>query len=131
MRKIIMALAALGMTFSGMLTLQHYFTGQCLGGCALLFSYPTCIYGFFMFALILGFTMMGREDPRAMYVTLGTAIAGMIFSFWFFVKETSVCWFCYDLGLPSCAYGLLIYTAVAFLAMRELGIVPKKATKKA
>jgi hypothetical protein len=114
-RLLITLLAIAGVLFSGYLSYEGMVKGTCTG-CQFLFGYPTCLYGFVMFALILlGALLSGKHASGAALVRVVTA-AGILFSVYWAIVELRVCWFCYPLGLPNCVYGLVMYCVVAALA---------------
>jgi hypothetical protein len=117
MRKLTALISLVGTLFSGYLTASYFINQSCSLGCSFLFGYPTCMYGFVLFALLLLFSLIDHEQSRPILLTI--SIMGVLFSLWFAIKELGVCIACYPLGLPNCVYGLVLYAIVVWLAWRE------------
>lgn len=66
--QIILAIAAVGVAFSGVLTYREFFggsTGQTcspVGQPGTVFGYPPCIYGLFMYLAVLIVAVAGLRD---------------------------------------------------------------------
>jgi uncharacterized membrane protein len=58
--KIILAIAIVGMLFSGYLSYGELFGNACpLGGCAKIAGLPTCLYGFVIYLVVLIIAITG------------------------------------------------------------------------
>lgn len=117
MRKVILWLSIAGALFSGFLSWQ-FSQGLCAGGCQLLLGLPTCVYGLTLFLLIL--TALAVQHQYSMHAVLGIASAGVLFSLVLAIIELRICLFCWQLGLPNCVYGFVVFLAIAILAYREM-----------
>jgi len=57
---VILIFAIAGLLFSGYFSFSEVFTGKCaVGGCAMVFGIPTCVYGFVMYLIIFIFALIG------------------------------------------------------------------------
>ena len=125
--KLLLALAVAGLLFSGYLSSIRFFSSTCAFNepCPYFLGYPACYYGFAMFlimtiALKLNFIGSIARD-RALRIVLWVSGIGTIFagSFTFgelprlFANGISS----YMLGLPTCAYGLIVYIAIFTIAL--------------
>lgn len=62
--RIILGVSFAGLVFSGVLTVQELFGRQALtcpspGAPGTIFGYPACVYGFVMYAVIVGIALAG------------------------------------------------------------------------
>jgi len=69
--KIIFWISVAGLIFSGYLSYGELFAKSCysailgMGECTNVFEIPACVYGFFMYALIFIFSLIGlRKDKK-------------------------------------------------------------------
>jgi uncharacterized membrane protein len=68
--KIIMGISIAGMLFSGYLTYTEVFAHFCgaaklgLGSCTNVFKVPACVYGFFMYTIILIISIIGLKAKK-------------------------------------------------------------------
>lgn len=119
-----------GTLFAGYLSFYKYFLGSCAFNepCPTFIGYPSCWFGFGLFAILLMNALVGllKEDarPRLLRPILATAVAGTLFAGWFTLQEI-LAWLSgagirYALGLPTCAYGLVFFLALAVLTARQL-----------
>lgn len=124
------ALSLAGTIFAGYLSLYRYFSGSCAFNepCPTFLGYPSCWFGFGLFAILLATSAAGLADAsartRLIRPLLGTSTAGVLFAGWFTAREVfgwlSGAGVRYALGAPTCAYGLVFFAAVAILSFREL-----------
>lgn len=117
-----------GTLFSGYLSAVKFFTDTCAFGkaCPYFLGYPSCYFGFAMFALITLFAglhvahiMDGREANK---VVLAIGVCGTAFAGYFTALEVPLLLknglVAYIVGLPTCALGLLFFIAVTVLAYK-------------
>lgn len=135
----LISLSAAGLLFSGYLSAVKLFTNTCALGesCPLFLGLPACWYGFALYLVLfiasvaaLSAVRKGefRRARTGVTVVFDTAFLGIIFAGSFVVGEIRVwldtgIWIRYTLGLPSCAYGLIFYVAIAaisFVVWRKL-----------
>ena len=68
--KVILIIAIAGLCFSGYLSYTELFAGFCgasslgLGACTNVASIPACVYGFFMYLIILIFVILGLKNKE-------------------------------------------------------------------
>lgn len=64
--KIICWIAILGMAFSGYLSYGELFAQSCLlkGECSIVGGIPACVYGFFMYAIVLIIGILGLNSKK-------------------------------------------------------------------
>jgi hypothetical protein len=67
--RVILAIAGLGLFFSGFLSYGELFGERALscpavGAPGTVFGYPACVYGFFMYAAIVAVALLGLRRPR-------------------------------------------------------------------
>jgi len=127
MKKNLMFLFSLGgLLFSGYLSYQKFVHDVCaLNECPRFLGYPACYYGFVMYvALFLASLLYVFANKQTLRVIQNVAVMGILFSGYFTVLELPKLFSqglsAYVMGLPSCAYGLLFYTAILVCA-RALG----------
>src|SRR3989338_4583799 len=123
--KIILFFSIVGLLFSGYLSYYNVFVGGCsktiisCGGPdqVLIFSLPTCVYGFFMYLAVLGFSLVGliSENKRNFlkiifcFGLFGTAFAGFLSFYEIYVLDINFT------GIPACVVGLGIYAVIAVI----------------
>ena len=125
------ALALGGTLFAGYLSGVKIVTKNCAFGetCPYFLGYPSCWYGFAMFAALLVLALLGRSgklpERKAAKGLLAVAALGTVFAGSFVVQEVSA-WFAagrvalYGFGLPTCVYGLVFYVALLILSAAYL-----------
>jgi len=60
---IILIISIAGLLFSGYLSYSELFKSTCaLGSCTNLVSIPACVYGFFMYLVLLVFSIIGLKS---------------------------------------------------------------------
>lgn len=127
-------LTVAGLLFSGYLGGVKLFGGSCAFNetCPTFLGYPTCYYGFVVFLLIATLLMLARHgkmtqrgSQKAVLVVsfLGTCFAGY-YTFREIPKIFDEGLRAYMLGLPTCAYGFIVY--VAIVAISSLLLFVKK-----
>ncbi|MBL7059104.1 hypothetical protein ISS08_01505 [Candidatus Pacearchaeota archaeon] len=63
--KTIFGISVVGVLFSGTLSYQEIFSGTCsLGGCSMLGSLPTCVYGLIMYLAVLIISYLGLKSKK-------------------------------------------------------------------
>lgn len=118
--RILLALALAGLAFSGYLSSVKFFTATCALGetCPYFLGYPACYFGFIMYVILtLAAVLLVRTAaPRALSVMAGVSLLGILFAGYFTVGEIPVLLSdgvqAFVMGLPSCAWGLLMYSAI-------------------
>ncbi len=147
MKKIdsIILLAILGTLFSGYLSAVKLFSKTCAidTGCSYFLDYPTCYYGFAIFALIFLSALAnkfcswgGQKMATARLHALRTfAGAGIIFSTYFSTVEI---WQMISkkmvygaLIMPTCFYGLIFYIWVFALSLKYKAVRNNNLEKEA
>lgn len=123
----ILLLAFAGFLFSGYLSAVKFFTANCaLGeGCPYFLGHPACYYGFALFVgLVLCAAMLyaGGTLPRAGRAgALALSLLGVLFAGYFTLGELPTLinngFGAYAMGLPTCAFGFLVFTAIFFLSL--------------
>jgi hypothetical protein len=119
--KAVLYLSIAGVLFAGYLTISKMITGICSFGesCPFLWDHPVCIYGLIIFITILLSTialLMTPKDKLAKNSLVYMSILGVLFSGFYSYQEifNPICGkFChYQLGLPTCIYGFVVFIAV-------------------
>ena len=63
--KILFGVSVIGLLFSGYLSYSEIFKQTCaFGGCTSVFSVPACVYGFFMYLIILIVSGLGLKSKK-------------------------------------------------------------------
>lgn len=117
-----------GLLFSGYYAGTKLFTDTCAFNetCPLFLGYPACYFGFTMFLLLAGASAGSIFWPalrvQAVQVVRAVSILGILFAGYFTAIELPVLFTegvgVYLFGLPTCAIGLLVYAAIAWIAFR-------------
>jgi hypothetical protein len=124
-----LALSLGGTFFAGYLSFYKLFAKSCAFSepCSLFLGQPACWYGLAMFALMLGASLLSLYGPftMAMAARANATISffGMLFSGYITWTEAAS-WFSggvsgYQLGLPTCAYGLMFYVIIFVISIRH------------
>ena len=125
--KIILYLSIAGVLFAGYLTISKMLAGVCAFGesCPFLWAHPVCIYGLIIFFTIMLSTitlLLHPADKLARNSLLYMSILGVLFSGFYSYQEifNPICGnFChYQLGLPTCIYGFVVFLAVLFFVIK-------------
>jgi hypothetical protein len=120
--KLAFGLSLCGTLFAGYLSIYKIVSATCAFNepCPYFLGYPSCWYGFAMFAamlLVSTLSLISKRDPRvAARDNAIVSFLGILFAGNFTWQEVSV-WMgggasTYSLGLPTCAYGLIFYVAI-------------------
>ncbi|MFH1246732.1 MAG: hypothetical protein V1489_03085 [Candidatus Liptonbacteria bacterium] len=109
-----------GLLFSGYMSAIKLFTGTCAfnESCPYFLGYPACWYGFAMYLLMFAVAVLviakKISDPKALRITLGVSILGVLFSGSFAVLEIMQSGLIAGrLGVSTCVYGLFFYLLIA------------------
>jgi uncharacterized membrane protein len=114
-------LSIAGILFAGYLTISKLLIGICAFGesCPFLFGYPVCIYGLILFTTLtitIIALLLHKDDKLPDYAFLYTSILGVLFSGYYAFVEifNPICGnnCIYRMGLPTCVYGFIVFTAV-------------------
>ncbi|OGZ06321.1 MAG: hypothetical protein A2845_00785 [Candidatus Lloydbacteria bacterium RIFCSPHIGHO2_01_FULL_49_22] len=135
-QNILLALTVAGLLFSGYLGGLKLFSDTCAFNetCATFLGYPTCYYGFAMYLLIFVLLLASRFGKmgvsRARYGVAGISFAGILFSGYYSFRELSTLLrgdiSDFLLGLPTCAYGFIMYVAILGFALSSIREIQKK-----
>ncbi|HLC44715.1 MAG TPA: hypothetical protein VJK50_02630 [Patescibacteria group bacterium] len=126
--KIILALAVAGVLFSGYLSAVKFFTKGCALNepCPYVLGYPACWYGLAMYLAIFIAALLSdlgyAAAVRAHRFIFGMSGLGILFSGYVIWGELPALLVrglrAYTLGLPSCAYGLIMFVMISILSWR-------------
>ena len=126
----LLGLAFAGLLFSGYLSGVKLFTDTCAfgEGCPYFLSYPACYFGFAMYCAMTILLLLSRFGVAAqrtvLRVVLLISALGILFAGYFTLGElpqlASDGLQAYLLGLPTCAYGLVVYLALFGVSARLL-----------
>jgi hypothetical protein len=129
-QNILLGLTIAGLLFSGYLSGVKLFDGTCAfnESCPFFLGYPTCYYGFAMYLVMfvsLILLRMGKmSEVKSLQRVLGVSILGIFFAGYYSVSELSKLMGGsiteYFLGLPTCAYGLIVYIAIFGVTLSAL-----------
>ncbi|MFA5853874.1 MAG: hypothetical protein WC866_02180 [Patescibacteria group bacterium] len=123
------ALSLGGTLFAGYLSFYKLFAKSCAFNepCPTFLGQPSCWYGLAMFSLMLIASLLGLFGPFTpkMIARFNATISllGIFFAGYFTWTEV-VAWIAgnvssYQLGLPTCAYGLIFYVTIFVLSVRS------------
>ena len=125
---IIFFLTLGGFLFSGYLSLIKLLSNTCALNepCPYFLNYPACWYGFGLFSILFICSIIIQFNKKNTYLIYWIQIIvsgiGILFAGYFTWPE-AVRLFegnsSYSLGLPTCAYGLIFYTLIFVLTIRE------------
>lgn len=131
MKKTLFGISILGLLFSGYLGGTKLLTGACAlnESCPYFLGYPACFFGFFMYlAITIGAGMLLLKKGKtscALNIVFVVSTLGVLFAGYFTLGELPLFFAqgleAYLLGLPTCAYGLIMYLALIFVALRIKG----------
>jgi len=127
LQRSIFVLSIAGLLFSGYLSGIKFFSGTCSFNetCPYVLGYPACYYGFFMFLVLFGSSLLmilKKYKENILHKTIwGVSLAGILFAGFLSIQELffSSCpeGGCnYGLGLPTCAYGFVVYVTIFVLS---------------
>jgi len=127
---ILLGLAFAGLLFSGYLSGVKLFTDTCAfgEGCPYFLGYPACYFGFVMYLAMTILLLLPRFGVAAQQTVLRAVLLisalGILFAGYFTLGElpllASAGMRAYLLGLPTCAYGLVVYLALFGVSARLL-----------
>ena len=119
-----------GLLFSGYLGGVKLFGGVCAfnESCPYFLGYPTCYYGFGMYLVMFVLLLLAQrgkiDTTKSLQGVLGVSVLGIFFAGYYSVSELSKLMGGgiteYFLGLPTCAYGLVVYIAIFFVTLSAL-----------
>jgi len=133
--RLLLALSVAGLLFSGYLSSIRFFSDTCAFNepCPYFLGSPACYFGFVMF-LIMTSAMIAhfagtaclrathrQTSERVLRAMLTVSGAGILFAGYFTLRELPRLFSegisSYMLGLPTCAYGLIVYLAIFAIAL--------------
>jgi hypothetical protein len=124
----IFALSLFGVLFAGYLSYSKLFSTTCAlaEGCSLFLGWPTCFFGFALFLLIFILSCTSLlSNLMLRKAIIAVSFLGILFSGYFSVYEifftplNLLNGASYELFLPSCAYGLIAFIIVFWIAVRK------------
>lgn len=122
---IAFAVSFAGVLFSGYQSAVKFFSQRCaIDACPYFLGYPACYFGFALFLGLAILSLLVIFQPQRIRVwansLLVVAIAGVLFAGRYTVQEVPLLFEkgfkAYALGLPTCAWGLLMFGVVAIAA---------------
>lgn len=123
-------LIASGAAFSGYLSGTKFLTSTCAfnESCPYFWGYPACYFGFAMFAamavLAIQYKLRGITRPLFLKLIAGISLLGILFAGYFTLQELPALFTegaaAFMLGLPTCAYGLLVCAAIFSISLTSL-----------
>jgi uncharacterized membrane protein len=134
---IVFATAFVGLVFSGYQSAVKFFSQVCaIDSCPYFLGYPACYYGFVMFFMLTVLSLFLIFRPGSSHRIVGALIvvgcAGVLFSGWYTWGELPTLFSkglrAYALGLPTCAWGLVMYIGVSvasLIARKQLDVTKK------
>lgn len=127
---ILTVLAVAGLLFAGYMSGVKFFSETCAFGesCPYFLGYPACYYGFAMYLVMTLDLLLVRFVPRLMragFLSVATvSFLGILFAGYFTMGELPKLFSeglgAYLLGLPTCAWGLIVYIAIFAVSLRAL-----------
>ncbi len=121
--RLLSMLSLAGLMFSGYLSAIKLFTNTCALGeaCPYFLGYPACWYGFVMYLALFIVTLTAIVGSfsvkKAFRATMGISFLGFLFSGNFLVQEFMNSAITGRLGLSTCAYGFIFFTAILILSI--------------
>ena len=118
-----------GVLFSGYLSSVRLFSNTCAFSepCPYFWGYPACWFGFAMFLSLYVATVLSLSTKVATHsvakFNLVVSALGILFAGYFTVPEIARLLAgvkVYQLGLPTCAYGLIFYVIIFVLSIQVL-----------
>ena len=126
-----LVLATAGLLFSGYLTAVKIFSRRCAFNepCPYFLGYPACWYGFglFLVMFLTAAIALGLDTKRLWPVGVNGVVSfvGILFAGSFVWPEIQT-WLAsggtatYQLGLPTCVYGLIFYIIIFILSLTAI-----------
>ncbi|WKZ29348.1 MAG: hypothetical protein QY323_01300 [Patescibacteria group bacterium] len=122
------ALSLGGTLFAGYLSFYKLFAKSCAFNepCPTFLGYPACWFGLVLFGLMCVVSLIGLYGPFTTKMTarfnVTVSLLGIAFAGYFTQKEIAS-WLAgnapsYQLGLPTCAYGLVFYVIIFAISLR-------------
>jgi hypothetical protein len=119
---ILLGLVSAGLLFSGYLSGTKLLTDTCAfkEGCPYFLGYPACYFGFIMYLTMFALVLLAQKSAITQHAMLRGVLVvsalGILFAGYFTLGElpklSSEGLSAYLLGLPTCAYGLIVYLAI-------------------
>ncbi|KKU78477.1 MAG: hypothetical protein UY04_C0036G0004 [Parcubacteria group bacterium GW2011_GWA2_47_7] len=119
-----------GLLFSGYLSATKLFSGTCAfnEGCPFFLGYPACYYGFVMYFAMSAFLLLEQFGALGTKVALRSVFIvsalGILFAGYFTISElptlVSSGIGAYLLGLPTCAWGLIVYIIIFIVSIKKM-----------
>lgn len=120
-----------GVLLAGYMTVTRMISNECAFGesCPMFFGIPACLPGLVMFAIILLIVFVGHahhKQNRQPRVAIGfLSMLGVVFSAYYTIIEipmisAGAAAGGYQLGLPTCLYGLLIFIGIFVTTLASL-----------
>lgn len=132
--KVAFLFSLIGFLFSGYLSITKLLGTKCIiaEGCTYFLGYPTCVYGFIMYTILLVATAdllflkpKEKDFENVVKIVLLVSIIGLIFAGYFNIVEVPLIGSTqYTLFFPTCFYGFFMYLII-FLAT-YFGLYRKK-----
>lgn len=116
---LLLIVIVFGMGFSGYLTTSIILSSTCPlnGGCALVFGYPSCMYGFTMYTILLVILLLTWPGKIAFStgrkLILIVSVIGMLFAGSLLVEE-----YAGNRPLTICAIGFVMYLLILIISQR-------------
>jgi hypothetical protein len=130
MKKIILTLGIMGTLFAGYLSAAKLLAKTCPFGesCRTFLGYPTCYFGFGLFALITllaAFLVLNRiKEERGFSYIAFVSLTGVLFAGYFTLQEVPLLFerglSAYFFGLPTCALGLIFFILIFGLSINRV-----------
>lgn len=123
----LLALSLAGVAFSGYQSAVKFFSQTCaLNECPYFLGSPACYFGFGLFLVLAVLAVCAvwvrPESPLVVWAVLVVSALGVLFAGWFTILELPVLFArgfgAYVLGLPTCAWGLLMFAGAFACAAR-------------
>lgn len=123
-------LAFAGFLFSGYLSSVRFFSDTCAFNepCPSFLGYPACYFGFIMFSVLFACSLAlytnVLEPAFAVRIISGVSLLGILFAGYFTLGEVSTIFSkgfsVFLLGLPTCAWGLIVYILIFITSARNM-----------
>lgn len=131
---VLLALSLAGVAFAGYMSAVKFFSETCAFNepCPYFLGYPACYFGFAMYLALLTLALLTYNGLLGVRTgvqwMLYVSIAGILFSGYYTLSELPVLFSrgfnAFLLGLPTCAWGLLMYIAIALVSFYALRALP-------
>lgn len=124
---VLLAVSLAGVAFSGYQSAVKLFSQSCaLNECPYFWGYPACYFGFGLFFVLAGLAVHAAVSQLLARAVVWSAVVvsalGILFAGWFTLRELPVLFArgfgAYVLGLPTCAWGLLMFMGAFTCAAR-------------